>query len=177
MQSILSKNISNFLVQYLLPLFICLLAIIIELSLTKISFIAEVPPSFLLMIIFYWIISLKVDLSYWLIFLLGLIWDVLVGSIPGLMTSSLLISIGCLKLIINRFTFSSYVTYFFGFSLFLLFLNFVKLIGFSMLYFSAPSYEKIIFQLCFSLVIFPFILILLNPIKILFSIELEELNE
>ena len=131
----------------------------------------------LLMAIFFWIVSLKVNLSYWFIFFLGLFWDILVGSIPGLMTSSLLISIGCLKLIINRFTFSSYVTYFFGFSLFLLFLNIVKLIGFSVLYFSTPSYEKIIFQLCFSLVIFPFILILLNPIKILFSIELEELNE
>ena len=177
MLNISQKNISNILIHFFLPLLIGLLAIIIESALTNLFFISEMPPSFLLMVIFYWIISLKINLSYWFIFFLGLTWDFLVGSIPGLMATSLLLSIGILKIINKKFTISSYVSNFFFFTLFLVIINLTKVILFVSLFFVFPLYEKIVLQICFSLILFPLILILFNPIKVLFSEEIGGHNE
>ena len=164
----------EFLLKFIFPILFSFLAIILELSFAKISFLQETPPAFFLMFIFFWLFFLNIHLSYALVFFLGIIWDFLIGSIPGLMSTSLLLGIGILRLVNAKYFCTNFARTWLSFLGFISVIYFSQLLLFLANFWIVPSYGKLIFQLGLSMLIFPIMVLTFNPIKVLWGYEIEK---
>ena len=151
-----------------LPLFFSIIFLILfiffELSLTKIFFFYETPPSLFLILFFLVFFVFKISIPTSIIFCIGLIYDFLLGTLPGMFCSSILISTALINQINRNYLLNSYFTIWFFFLLYFSLVSFFQTIFYFMLFLNIPNIDKIIFQLGLSLFFFPLVYFFLKTI-------------
>ena len=166
----IKQNASNNLI--FIPITVLILSILLELSLSKIVFFYETPPSLFLIFTYLILFVFNVNLPVFVTFLICLTYDLLFGINPGFFAGSILIS----SLMLHNFNLNYLNNSFFNISVFFIIffsiVNIIQILFFIILYFNFPNLEKIIFQLGLSLLFFPLIFLLLRNGMNFFNLKL-----
>ena len=141
------------------------LIIFFEISLSKINFLHEISPLIVFFFIYFWIIEINFS-PYWVYFLVGLICDLFFSSILGLMSFSLLISVGFLRFINAPLICINFSRKLLIFAIFLFILQSILLLLFFIIYFQFPDFEKVFLQILVTLILYPLLNFCFNPIKL-----------
>ncbi len=154
------QNASNNLI--FIPIIVLILSILLELSLSKIVFFYETPPSLFLIFTYLILFVFNSNIPVIITFLICLTYDFLFGTNPGFFAASILIS----SLILQNFNLNylnnSFLNIWIFFIIFFSIVSLIQITFFIILYFNFPNLEKIIFQLGLSLLFFPFIFLLIR---------------
>ena len=149
----------------LIQLFLSCLMIFFEISLSKIYFLYEVSPLFLFIFIYFWIIEINFS-PYWVYFLIGLFCDLFFSTIPGLISFSLLISVGLLRFVNAPLICTNFSRKLLVFTIFLFILQSIQFFLFVIIYFQFPDFEKVFFQILVTIILYPLLNFCFNPIKL-----------
>ena len=149
----------------LIKLLLSCLMIFFEISLSKIYFLYEISPLFLFIFIYFWIIEINFS-PYWVYFVIGLFCDLFFSSILGLISFSLLISVGLLRFVNAPLICTNFSRKLLIFTIFLLILQSIQLLLFFIIYFQIPNFEKFLFQILVTIMLYPILNFCFNPIKL-----------
>ena len=149
----------------LIQLFLSCVVIFFEISLSKIYFLYEMSPLFLFIFIYFWIIEINFS-PYWVYFVIGLFCDLFFSSILGLISFSLLISVGLLRFVNAPLICTNFSRKLLIFTVFLLILQSIQLLLFFIIYFQIPNFEKFLFQILVTIMLYPILNFCFNPIKL-----------
>ena len=149
----------------LIQLFLSCVIIFFEISLSKIYFLYEMSPLFLFIFIYFWIIEINFS-PYWVYFVIGLFCDLFFSSILGLISFSLLISVGLLRFVNAPLICTNFSRKLLIFTIFLLILQSIQLLLFFIIYFQIPNFEKFLFQILVTIMLYPILNFCFNPIKL-----------
>ena len=149
----------------LIQLFLSCVIIFFEISLSKIYFLYEISPLFLFIFIYFWIVEINFS-PYWVYFVIGLFCDLFFSSILGLISFSLLISVGLLRFINAPLICTNFSRKLLIFTIFLLILQSIQLLLFFIIYFQIPNFEKFLFQILVTIMLYPILNFCFNPIKL-----------
>ena len=149
----------------LIQLFLSCVIIFFEISLSKIYFLYEISPLFLFIFIYFWIIEINFS-PYWVYFVIGLFCDLFFSSILGLISFSLLISVGLLRFVNAPLICTNFSRKLLIFTIFLLLLQSIQLLLFFIIYFQIPNFEKFFFQILVTIMLYPILNFCFNPIKL-----------
>ena len=149
----------------LIQLLLSFLMIFFEISLSKIYFLYEISPLFLFIFIYFWIIEINFS-PYWVYFVIGLFCDLFFSSIFGLISFSLLISVGLLKFVNAPLICSNFSRKLLVFTIFIFILQSIQLFLFFIIYFQFPDFEKVFFQILITIILYPLLNFCFNPIKL-----------
>ena len=149
----------------LIQLFLSCVIIFFEISLSKIYFLYEISPLFLFIFIYFWIVEINFS-PYWVYFVIGLFCDLFFSSILGLISFSLLISVGLLRFVNAPLICTNFSRKLLIFTIFLLILQSIQLLLFFIIYFQIPNFEKFFFQILVTIMLYPILSFCFNPIKL-----------
>ena len=149
----------------LIQLFLSCVIIFFEISLSKIYFLYEISPLFLFIFIYFWIVEINFS-PYWVYFVIGLFCDLFFSSILGLISFSLLISVGLLRFVNAPLICTNFSRKLLIFTIFLLILQSIQLLLFFIIYFQIPNFEKFLFQILVTIMLYPILNFCFNPIKL-----------
>ena len=149
----------------LIQLFLSCVIIFFEISLSKIYFLYEISPLFLFIFIYFWIVEINFS-PYWVYFVIGLFCDLFFSSILGLISFSLLISVGLLRFVNAPLICTNFSRKLLIFTIFLLILQSTHLLLFFIIYFQIPNFEKFFFQILVTIMLYPILNFCFNPIKL-----------
>ena len=149
----------------LIQLFLSCVVIFFEISLSRMYFLYEMSPLFLFIFIYFWIIEINFS-PYWVYFVIGLFCDLFFSSILGLISFSLLISVGLLRFVNAPLICTNFSRKLLIFILFLLILQSIQLLLFFIIYFQIPNFEKFLFQILVTIMLYPILNFCFNPIKL-----------
>ena len=149
----------------LIQLFLSCVIIFFEISLSKIYFLYEISPLFLFIFIYFWIVEINFS-PYWVYFVIGLFCDLFFSSILGLISFSLLISVGLLRFVNAPLICTNFSRKLLIFTVFLLILQSIQLLLFFIIYFQIPNFEKFLFQILVTIMLYPILNFCFNPIKL-----------
>ncbi len=149
----------------LIQLFLSCVIIFFEISLSKIYFLYEISPLFLFIFIYFWIVEINFS-PYWVYFVIGLFCDLFFSSILGLISFSLLISVGLLRFVNAPLICTNFSRKLLIFTIFLLLLQSIQLLLFFIIYFQIPNFEKFFFQILVTIMLYPILNFCFNPIKL-----------
>ena len=149
----------------LIQLFLSCVIIFFEISLSKMYFLYEMSPLFLFIFIYFWIIEINFS-PYWVYFVIGLFYDLFFSSILGLISFSLLISVGLLRFVNAPLICTNFSRKLLIFTVFLLILQSIQLLLFFIIYFQIPDFEKFFFQILVTIMLYPILNFCFNPIKL-----------
>ena len=149
----------------LIQLFLSCVIIFFEISLSKIYFLYEISPLFLFIFIYFWIVEINFS-PYWVYFVIGLFCDLFFSSILGLISFSLLISVGLLRFVNAPLICTNFSRKLLIFTIFLLILQSIQLLLFFIIYFQIPNFEKFFFQILVTIMLYPILNFCFNPIKL-----------
>ena len=173
MLDIIGKAFSSRYQILLIKLILSIFIILFEISLSQIPFFYQKTPYILYSFIYFWFSEIGL-LSYWVYFLIGLIYDLIFGNNLGLSTISLLLMLPVLTFVQPHIKNFDYTKRFFLFSIFITVLVCLKIIFFLILFFKIPELEFIIFQILISLIFYPLLLICFSPIYKLINLILRD---
>ena len=128
-------------------------------------FLYEMSPLFLFIFIYFWIIEINFS-PYWVYFVIGLFCDLFFSSILGLISFSLLISVGLLRFVNAPLICTNFSRKLLIFTVFLLILQSIQLLLFFIIYFQIPNFEKFLFQILVTIMLYPILNFCFNPIKL-----------
>ena len=148
-----------------IQLFLSCVIIFFEISLSKIYFLYEISPLFLFIFIYFWIVEINFS-PYWVYFVIGLFCDLFFSSILGLISFSLLISVGLLRFVNAPLICTNFSRKLLIFTIFLLLLQSIQLLLFFIIYFQIPNFEKFLFQILVTIMLYPILNFCFNPIKL-----------
>ena len=149
----------------LIQLFLSCVIIFFEISLSRMYFLYEMSPLFLFIFIYFWIIEINFS-PYWVYFVIGLFCDLFFSSILGLISFSLLISVGLLRFVNAPLICTNFSRKLLIFTVFLLILQSIQLLLFFIIYFQIPNFEKFLFQILVTIMLYPILNFCFNPIKL-----------
>ena len=149
----------------LIQLFLSCVIIFFEISLSKIYFLYEISPLFLFIFIYFWIVEINFS-PYWVYFVIGLFCDLFFSSFLGLISFSLLISVGLLRFVNAPLICTNFSRKLLIFTIFLLILQSIQLLLFFIIYFQIPNFEKFLFQILVTIMLYPILNFCFNPIKL-----------
>ena len=152
----------------LIQLFLSCVIIFFEISLSKIYFLYEISPLFLFIFIYFWIVEINFS-PYWVYFVIGLFCDLFFSSILGLISFSLLMGVGLLRLVNAPLICTNFSRKLLIFTIFLLILQSIQLLLFFIIYFQIPNFEKFLFQILVTIMLYPILNFCFNPIKLLIN--------
>ena len=169
MKNTKEKNYNNLI---FIPIILLVLSILLELSLSKIVFFYETPPSLFLIFTYIILFVFNTNLPVLVIFLICMTYDFLFGINPGFFSASILIS----SLIINQanlnYLNNSFLNIWVFFIIFFSIVSLIQIGFYILLYFNLPDLEKLIFQLGLSLFFFPIIFLILKNGMNYFNLKL-----
>ena len=149
----------------LIQLFLSCVIIFFEISLSKIYFLYEISPLFLFIFIYFWIVEINFS-PYWVYFVIGLFCDLFFSSILGLISFSLLMGVGLLRLVNAPLICTNFSRKLLIFTAFILILQSIQLFLFFIIYFQIPNFEKFLFQILVTIMLYPILNFCFNPIKL-----------
>ena len=149
----------------LLQLLLSCMIIFFEISLSKIYFLYEITPLFIFIFIYFWIIEINFS-PYWVYFVIGLLCDLFFSSILGLISFSLLITVGLLRFINAPLICTNFSRKLLIFTIFLFILQSIQLLLFFIIYFQFPDFGKVFFQILVTIILYPLLNFCFNPIKL-----------
>jgi len=149
----------------LFQLILSCLMIFFEISLSKIYFLYEISPLILFFFIYFWIIEINFS-PYWVYFVIGLFCDLFFSSILGLISFSLLISVGLLRFVNAPLICTNFSRKLIIFTIFLFILQSIQLLLFFIIYFQFPDFGKVFFQILVTIILYPLLNFCFNPIKL-----------
>ena len=149
----------------LFQLVLSCLMIFFEISLSKIYFLYEISPLILFLFIYFWIIEINFS-PYWVYFVIGLFCDIFFSSSLGLISFSLLISVGLLRFVNAPLVCTNFSRKLLIFTIFLFILESIQLLIFFIMYFKFPDLEKIFLQILLTIILYPLLNFCFNPIKL-----------
>lgn len=152
----------------LIQLLLSFIIIFFEISLSKIYFLYEISPLLLSIFIYFWIIEINFS-PYWVYFVIGLFCDLFFSSILGLISFSLLMGVGLLRLVNAPLICTNFSRKLLIFTAFILILQSIQLFLFFIIYFQIPNFEKFLFQILVTIMLYPILNFCFNPIKLLIN--------
>jgi len=152
----------------LIQLFLSCVIIFFEISLSKMYFLYEMSPLFLFIFIYFWIVEINFS-PYWVYFVIGLFCDLFFSSILGLISFSLLMGVGLLRLVNAPLICTNFSRKLLIFTAFILILQSIQLFLFFIIYFQIPNFEKFLFQILVTIMLYPILNFCFNPIKLLIN--------
>ena len=169
MNEIVSRYFTTSFQTILIKLILTLFIIFFELSLSQIDFFYYNSPLIFFTFIFFWIVEVGL-LPFWTYLLICLIYDLICMNHIGFFTFPVL----CIILLLNFINLeqinSSYLRKLIIFASLLLILQTFQILIFSMLYFTFPALETIVFQYIFTMMFCPIVMFFLSPIKNLINL-------
>ena len=157
----------------LFQLILSCLILFFEISLSKIYFFYEISPLILFIFIYYWIVEINLS-PYWFYFVIGLFCDLFFSPILGLISFSLLISVGLLRFVNAPLICTNFSRKLLIFTIFLFILQSIQLLLFVIIYLKFPNFEKVFFQMLLTIILYPLLNFCFNPIKIFINNSLSQ---
>lgn len=152
-----------------IKLILSILIIIFEISLSQIHFLYQKTPYILYTFIYFWFLEIGL-MSYWVYFFIGLFYDLIFGNNLGLSTICILLLVPILTLTHPYIKNFDYTKRFLSFTIFMTLLLSLKTTVFFILFFKMPEIEFIIFQIFITLIFYPLLFLLFNPVSKLINL-------
>ena len=152
-----------------IKLILSILIIIFEISLSQIHFLYQKTPYILYTFIYFWFLEIGL-MSYWVYFFIGLFYDLIFGNNLGLSTICILLLVPILTLTHPYIKNFNYTKRFLSFTIFMTLLLSLKTTFFFILFFKMPEIEFIIFQIFITLIFYPLLFLLFNPVSKLINL-------
>lgn len=152
-----------------IKLILSILIIIFEISLSQIHFLYQKTPYILYTFIYFWFLEIGL-MSYWVYFFIGLFYDLIFGNNLGLSTICILLLVPILTLTHPYIKNFDYTKRFLSFTIFMTLLLSLKTTVFFILFFKMPEIEFIIFQIFITLIFYPLLFLIFNPVSKLINL-------